>query len=88
MPLYPAVIDEAGGDPHGGKIVAIVGHEWDDSCDQRVYKVEWKQGDQGWMPVSALSRLMHNSLVGEYHSLQGFLPAELPEDWFDQSLET
>ena len=55
MPSHPAVMEEAGGDPDGDKIVAIVGHEWDDSCNSQVYKVEWKQGGQGW-PVSALSR--------------------------------
>ena len=43
----PVVMEEAGGDPHGNKIVAIVGHEWDDSCDRWVCKVEWKQGGQG-----------------------------------------
>ena len=42
MPTRPAVMEVAGGDPQGNKIVAIVAHEWDDSCDQRVYKVEWK----------------------------------------------
>ena len=57
-----------GGDLHGIEIVAIVGHEWDDSCDCRVYKVEWKQGGQGWMPVSTLSRSMHGGLVREYHA--------------------
>ena len=88
MPSHPAVIEETGGDPHGNEIVAIIGHEWDDLCDWRVYKVEWKQGGQGWMPVSALSRSMRRGLVGGYHSLQGFLPALLPEDWFDQTLET
>ena len=88
IPLHPEVMEEAAGDPHGNKIVAIVGHEWDDSCDWQVYKVEWKQGSQGWMPLSTLSRSTHEGLVGKYHSLQGFLPAVLPEDLFDQSLET
>ena len=88
MPLCPAVMEEAGGDPHGDEIAAIVGHEWDNSCDRRIYKVEWKQGGQGWMPVSTLSRSMHEGLVGEYRYLQHFFPAVLPEDWFDQSLET
>ena len=55
MPSCPEVMEEAGGDPDGDKIVAIVGHEWDGLCDCRVNKVEWKQGTQGW-PVSALSR--------------------------------
>ena len=81
-------MEEAGRDLQGDKNVAIVGHEWDDSCDRRVYKVEWNQGGQGWMPVSALSRLTCKGLVKEYCTLQGFLPAVLPEDWFDQSLET
>ena len=81
-------MEEIGRDPDGDKIVAIVGHEWDDSCDRQVYKVEWKQGSQVWMLLSTLSRSTHEGLVGEYHSLQGFLPAVLPEDWFDQSLET
>ena len=63
-----SVMEEASEDPHSDKIVAIVGHEWDGLCDHRVYKVEWKQGGQGWMPVSALSRLMHGGLVGEYHA--------------------
>lgn len=40
------------------------------------------------MPVSMLSRSTRGGLLGEYHSLQGFLPELLPEDWFDQSLET
>ena len=40
------------------------------------------------MPVSALSRLTCKGLVKEYCTLQGFLPAVLPEEWFDQSLET
>ena len=44
MPLHPAVMEETSVDLHGDKIVAIVGHEWDDSCDRHVYKVEWKQG--------------------------------------------
>ena len=61
-------MEETGGDPHGDKIVAIVGHEWDDSCNSRVYKVEWKQGDEGWMLVSALSRSTRGGLVGEYHT--------------------
>ena len=64
----PTVMEEAGGDPDGNEIVAIVSHEWDDLCDHRVYKVEWKQGGQGWMPVSALSRLTRGGLVGEYHT--------------------
>ena len=68
MPSCLAVMEEAGEDPHGDEIIAIVGHEWDDSCDHRVYKVEWKQGGQVWMPVSALSRSTHGGLVGEYHS--------------------
>ena len=68
MPSQPAVMEEAGSDPDGDEIIAIMGHEWDDSCDHRVYKVEWKQGDQGWMPVSALSWSMRGELVGEYHS--------------------
>ena len=44
MPSCPVVMEEVGGDPDGDKIVAIVGQEWDDSCDRRVYKVQWKQG--------------------------------------------
>ena len=40
------------------------------------------------MPVSTLSRSMHEELVKEYRTLQGFFPAVLPKDWFDQSLET
>ena len=88
MPSHPAVMEEAGGDPQGDEIVAIVGHEWDDSCDWWVYKVEWKQGGQGWMPVSVLSRLTCEGLAKVYHTSQGFLPAVLPEDWFNQSLET
>ena len=88
MPSHTAVMGEAGGDPHGDEIVAIVGHEWDDLCDRWVYKVECKQGGQGWMLVSTLSRMMHEGLVREYRTLQGFLPAVLPEDWFDQSLES
>ena len=42
MPSCLVVMEEAGGDPHGDKIVAIIGCEWDDSCDWWVYKVEWK----------------------------------------------
>lgn len=40
IPSHLVVMEEAGRDPDGNKIIAIVGHEWDDSCDQRVYKVE------------------------------------------------
>ena len=61
MPSHLAVMKEAGGDPDGNKIVAIMGHEWDDSCNRWVYKVEWKQGKQGWMPVSTLSRSKHGA---------------------------
>ena len=68
MPSCPAVMEEAGSDPDGDKIIAIMGQEWDDSCNRWVYKVEWKQGGQGWMPVSTLSKSMHRGLVGEYHS--------------------
>ena len=64
----PSSYGEAGGDPDGDKIFAIVGHERDDSCNLWVYKVDWKQGGQGWMPVSTLSRSMRGGLVGEYHS--------------------
>ena len=42
MPTHPAVMEEAGRDPQGDKIVAIMAHEWDNSCDWRVYNVEWK----------------------------------------------
>ena len=68
MPLCPAVVEEASRDPHGEEIVTIVGHKWDDSCNLQVYKVHWKQGGQGWMPVSTLSRSARGGLVGEYHS--------------------
>ena len=40
MPSRPAVMEEASGDPDGDKIIAIVGHEWNDSSDRWVYKVE------------------------------------------------
>ena len=40
MPSCPAIMEEAGGDPQGDEIIAIVGHEWDDLCDRQVYKVE------------------------------------------------
>ena len=70
MPSHPVVMEEAGGDPQGDKIVSILGQEWDDSCDQLVCKVEQKQGSQGWMPVIVLSRLMREGLVKEYCTLQ------------------
>ena len=65
MPSHLAVMEEAGGDPDGDKIIAIVGHKRNDSCNHWVYKVEWKQGGQGWMLLSALSRSTRGGLVGE-----------------------
>ena len=44
MPTRPAVMEEASKNPQGNKIVLILAHEWNNSGDWRVYKVEWKQG--------------------------------------------